>query len=237
MVHTGLIQTTEEINGQAYSKCRTVPININLISSHSLLKLTDLEFERTIKLTNQQFCGNMIMIIHCIIYHDTGYINLGFVFWQPSNQFRSQTVGSDAQNRQLHGNHGNRLNKHACAENHGGACGAIIFSGQHHGAVSFTTFTVSHWKRNLGFYQKFHNKCRMSATEEDTELRDLLIQNLENSGVLNKIKVTTVSNVDICCCYLLTLNLHLSVFMLSVSYYSRHMHYNRIPCCMTVYAK
>uniref|UniRef100_A0A672QVX0 Centrosomal protein 43 n=1 Tax=Sinocyclocheilus grahami TaxID=75366 RepID=A0A672QVX0_SINGR len=29
----------------------------------------------------------------------------------------------------------------------------------------------------------------MSATEEDTELRDLLIQNLENSGVLNKIKV------------------------------------------------
>ncbi|XP_051510606.1 centrosomal protein 43-like isoform X6 [Myxocyprinus asiaticus] len=28
----------------------------------------------------------------------------------------------------------------------------------------------------------------MSATEEDTELRDLLIQNLENSGVLNKIK-------------------------------------------------
>lgn len=108
MVHTGLIQTTEEINGQAYSKCRTVPININLISSHSLLKMTDLEFERTIKLTNQQFCGNMIMIIHCIIYHDTGYINLGFVFWQPSNQFRSQTVGSDAQNRQLHGNHGNR---------------------------------------------------------------------------------------------------------------------------------
>nr|XP_055042225.1 FGFR1 oncogene partner isoform X6 [Misgurnus anguillicaudatus] len=29
---------------------------------------------------------------------------------------------------------------------------------------------------------------KMSATEEDTELRDLLIQNLENSGVLNKIK-------------------------------------------------
>lgn len=29
----------------------------------------------------------------------------------------------------------------------------------------------------------------MSATEEDTELRDLLIQNLENNGVLNKIKV------------------------------------------------
>ncbi|XP_047006861.1 FGFR1 oncogene partner isoform X17 [Ictalurus punctatus] len=28
----------------------------------------------------------------------------------------------------------------------------------------------------------------MSATEEDTELRDLLIQNLENNGVLNKIK-------------------------------------------------
>uniref|UniRef100_W5NKY3 Centrosomal protein 43 n=1 Tax=Lepisosteus oculatus TaxID=7918 RepID=W5NKY3_LEPOC len=28
----------------------------------------------------------------------------------------------------------------------------------------------------------------MSAAEEDTELRDLLIQNLENSGVLNKIK-------------------------------------------------
>lgn len=33
----------------------------------------------------------------------------------------------------------------------------------------------------------------MSATEEDTELRDLLIQNLENSGVLNKIKVTNDS--------------------------------------------
>lgn len=29
----------------------------------------------------------------------------------------------------------------------------------------------------------------MSATEDDTELRDLLIQNLENSGVLNKLKV------------------------------------------------
>uniref|UniRef100_A0A8B9H412 Centrosomal protein 43 n=1 Tax=Astyanax mexicanus TaxID=7994 RepID=A0A8B9H412_ASTMX len=29
---------------------------------------------------------------------------------------------------------------------------------------------------------------KMSATEEDTELRDLLIQNLENNGVLNKIK-------------------------------------------------
>ncbi|KAF7642970.1 hypothetical protein LDENG_00247120, partial [Lucifuga dentata] len=28
----------------------------------------------------------------------------------------------------------------------------------------------------------------MSATEEDTELRDLLIQNLENNGVLNKLK-------------------------------------------------
>ncbi|KAG7256400.1 LOW QUALITY PROTEIN: hypothetical protein CRUP_008883 [Coryphaenoides rupestris] len=28
----------------------------------------------------------------------------------------------------------------------------------------------------------------MSATEDDTELRDLLIQNLENSGVLNKLK-------------------------------------------------
>lgn len=29
----------------------------------------------------------------------------------------------------------------------------------------------------------------MSATEDDTELRDLLIQNLENNGVLNKLKV------------------------------------------------
>lgn len=29
----------------------------------------------------------------------------------------------------------------------------------------------------------------MSAAEDDTELRDLLIQNLENSGVLNKLKV------------------------------------------------
>lgn len=29
----------------------------------------------------------------------------------------------------------------------------------------------------------------MSATDDDTELRDLLIQNLENSGVLNKLKV------------------------------------------------
>ncbi|MED6270199.1 Centrosomal protein 43 [Characodon lateralis] len=28
----------------------------------------------------------------------------------------------------------------------------------------------------------------MSAAEDDTELRDLLIQNLENSGVLNKLK-------------------------------------------------
>ncbi|KAM6892597.1 centrosomal protein 43, partial [Xenentodon cancila] len=28
----------------------------------------------------------------------------------------------------------------------------------------------------------------MSAAEEDTELRDLLIQNLENSGILNKMK-------------------------------------------------
>lgn len=32
----------------------------------------------------------------------------------------------------------------------------------------------------------------MSATEEDTELRDLLIQNLENNGVLNKIKVNLI---------------------------------------------
>lgn len=29
----------------------------------------------------------------------------------------------------------------------------------------------------------------MSAAEEDTELRDLLIQNLEKSGILNKLKV------------------------------------------------
>ena len=29
----------------------------------------------------------------------------------------------------------------------------------------------------------------MSATEDDTELRDLLIQSLESSGVLNKLKV------------------------------------------------
>lgn len=29
----------------------------------------------------------------------------------------------------------------------------------------------------------------MSVAEDDTELRDLLIQNLENSGVLNKLKV------------------------------------------------
>ncbi|CDQ74177.1 unnamed protein product, partial [Oncorhynchus mykiss] len=29
----------------------------------------------------------------------------------------------------------------------------------------------------------------MSATENDTELRDLLIQTLENNGVLNKLKV------------------------------------------------
>jgi len=36
-------------------------------------------------------------------------------------------------------------------------------------------------------------KLKMSATEEDTELRDLLIQNLENSGVLNKIKVFFLS--------------------------------------------
>lgn len=36
-------------------------------------------------------------------------------------------------------------------------------------------------------------KLKMSATEEDTELRDLLIQNLENSGVLNKIKVLFLS--------------------------------------------
>lgn len=36
-------------------------------------------------------------------------------------------------------------------------------------------------------------ELKMSATEEDTELRDLLIQNLENNGVLNKIKVL------ICC--------------------------------------
>lgn len=28
-----------------------------------------------------------------------------------------------------------------------------------------------------------------AATEEDTELRDLLVQTLESSGVLNKIKV------------------------------------------------
>lgn len=31
----------------------------------------------------------------------------------------------------------------------------------------------------------------MSAAEDDTELRDLLIQNLETNGVLNKIKVRT----------------------------------------------
>ena len=33
----------------------------------------------------------------------------------------------------------------------------------------------------------------MSATDDDTELRDLLIQNLENNGVLNKLKVRTLS--------------------------------------------
>ena len=32
----------------------------------------------------------------------------------------------------------------------------------------------------------------MSATEDDTELRDLLIQNLENNGVLNKLKVRNI---------------------------------------------
>lgn len=31
----------------------------------------------------------------------------------------------------------------------------------------------------------------MSAADDDTELRDLLIQNLENNGVLNKLKVST----------------------------------------------
>lgn len=35
-------------------------------------------------------------------------------------------------------------------------------------------------------------ELKMSATEEDTELRDLLIQNLENNGVLNKIKVNLI---------------------------------------------
>ncbi|XP_018544235.1 FGFR1 oncogene partner isoform X3 [Lates calcarifer] len=34
----------------------------------------------------------------------------------------------------------------------------------------------------------FTQTQNMSATEDDTELRDLLIQNLENSGVLNKLK-------------------------------------------------
>lgn len=29
----------------------------------------------------------------------------------------------------------------------------------------------------------------MSAAEDDTELRDLLIQNLEKSGIMNKLKV------------------------------------------------
>lgn len=37
----------------------------------------------------------------------------------------------------------------------------------------------------------------MSAAEEDTELRDLLIQNLENNGVLNKIKVTKHATLDV----------------------------------------
>ena len=31
----------------------------------------------------------------------------------------------------------------------------------------------------------------MSAAEDDTELRDLLIQNLEKSGILSKLKVPT----------------------------------------------
>ena len=34
----------------------------------------------------------------------------------------------------------------------------------------------------------------MSAAEEDSELRDLLVQNLETSGVLNKLKVRTGLN-------------------------------------------
>lgn len=29
----------------------------------------------------------------------------------------------------------------------------------------------------------------MSAVEDDTELRDLLVQNLEKSGIMNKLKV------------------------------------------------
>uniref|UniRef100_A0A8C2X4H2 Centrosomal protein 43 n=1 Tax=Cyclopterus lumpus TaxID=8103 RepID=A0A8C2X4H2_CYCLU len=36
----------------------------------------------------------------------------------------------------------------------------------------------------------------MSATEDDTELRDLLVQNLETSGVLNKLKVPTLRARD-----------------------------------------
>lgn len=31
----------------------------------------------------------------------------------------------------------------------------------------------------------------MSAVEDDTELRDLLVQNLEKSGIMNKLKVRT----------------------------------------------
>lgn len=31
---------------------------------------------------------------------------------------------------------------------------------------------------------------KMSAAEDDTELRDLLLQNLEKSGIMNKLKVS-----------------------------------------------
>lgn len=35
----------------------------------------------------------------------------------------------------------------------------------------------------------------MSAAEDDTELRDLLIQNLEKSGIMNKLKVRKLQSI------------------------------------------
>lgn len=42
------------------------------------------------------------------------------------------------------------------------------------------------------------NKMAAAATEEDTELRDLLVQTLESSGVLNKIKVRAEGLSSVC---------------------------------------
>lgn len=44
------------------------------------------------------------------------------------------------------------------------------------------------WQQRLATLASLDSDRNMSAAEDDTELRDLLIQNLENSGALNKLK-------------------------------------------------